>query len=415
MKARTWLAALMLLASGSAAAAPTVILLSWDGMRHDGPERADAPALARMLHEGARAERLVPVFPPNTFPAHVSLSTGTYPDRHGILDNRFFDRERGRYDRSDDPSWIEAEPLWVAAERQGVTAATYFWVGSGGDWRGIGARYRMTPFDSRVGEARKVEQILRWLDLPAAERPRLIMAWWHGADAAGHAHGPDDERVAEALREQALHLGRLLEGIDARGWRETTLLLVSDHGMTAVAGEIPLRAALEASGIEVRKAGSSALAHLFLADAADRARLEEHLRELDHATVVARESLSPTLRLDHPTRTGDLVVLPDPGYVFRDGPLLQRLRRRFQRLLGRATGMHGFSPDHPDMGGVFLAIGRGVPAGARLGAVRQIDVAPTVAGLLGIEPPRDAEGEPIAGIGDAPPRQSSIGSPMWSR
>jgi predicted AlkP superfamily pyrophosphatase or phosphodiesterase len=415
MSARTWLATLLLLAGAPASAAPTVILLSWDGMRHDGPERADAPALARMLREGARAERLVPVFPPNTFPAHVSLATGAHPDRHGILDNRFFDRERGHYDMSGDPGWIEAEPLWVAAERQGVPAAVYFWVGSEGDWRGVGARYRVAPFDSGVGEARKVDQILHWLDLPEPERPRLIMAWWHGADAVGHAHGPDDERVAEALREQARHLDRLFAGIDARGWRETTLLLVSDHGMTAVVGEIPLRAALADSGIEVRKAGSSALAHLFLADSAQSARLAQRLRELDHVRVIERASLPASLRLEHPTRTGDLVVLPDAGHVFRDGPLRRRLWRSFQRLLGRATGMHGFSPDHPDMGGVFLAMGRGVPAGARLGPVRQIDVAPTVARLLGIESPRDAEGTPIRGIGEAPPPQSSTGSPMWSR
>ena len=60
--------------------------------------------------------------------------------------------------------------------------------------------------------------------------------------------------------------------------------------------------------------------------------------------------------------------------------------------------MHGYAPEHPDMAGIFLAIGRGVPAGARLDAVRMIDVAPTVARLLGIEPPRSAEGRAIAAI-----------------
>ena len=50
------------------------------------------------------------------------------------------------------------------------------------------------------------------------------------------------------------------------------------------------------------------------------------------------------------------------------------------------------------MGGVLLAMGRGVPAGSRLPAVRMIDVAPTVARLLGIEPPLQAEGVPIEGL-----------------
>ncbi len=101
------IALVALLATGlatSAGAAPTVILLSWDGVRHDYPDRGQLPALARMMREGARAEKLLPVFPSSTFPGHVSLATGTYPDRHGIVDNRFIDRQRGRFEMENDAS-----------------------------------------------------------------------------------------------------------------------------------------------------------------------------------------------------------------------------------------------------------------------------------------------------------------------
>jgi hypothetical protein len=54
--------------------------------------------------------------------------------------------------------------------------------------------------------------------------------------------------------------------------------------------------------------------------------------------------------------------------------------------------MHGYAPEDADMQGIFLALGRGVPPGSHPDAVRMIDVAPTVAKLLGIAPPRDAEG-----------------------
>ena len=112
-----------------AQARPTVIVLSWDGVRHDYPERTRLPGLEAMEREGLRAGRLRPVFPSNTFPNHVALATGTHPDRHGIVDNRFFDRRRGVYDygKGEGDSWLEAEPLWAAAERQGVPAATFFW------------------------------------------------------------------------------------------------------------------------------------------------------------------------------------------------------------------------------------------------------------------------------------------------
>ena len=181
---------------------PIVIVLSWDGMRHDYLDRGELPALSRVATDGVRAARLTPVFPSSTFPGHVSMATGTYPDRHGIVDNVFIDSERGRYAYSGDASWIEAEPLWIAAERQGVPTATYFWVGSESDWQGQGTSYRMAPFDGGRPESVKVDQILDWLALPEAQRPRLIMSYWAGADRgrsrsrAGQRPGGDSDGVS---------------------------------------------------------------------------------------------------------------------------------------------------------------------------------------------------------------------------
>jgi len=154
-----------------AGAAPTVVLISMDGVRHDYLDRSGLPALGRMAAHGVRAESLVPVFPSSTFPNHVALATGAHTDRHGIVANRFLDAELGLFDYSNDASFIRAEPVWVTAERQGVKAASFFWVGSETDWNGTGATYRRAPFDSKISEERKVTQILAWLDLPAAERP----------------------------------------------------------------------------------------------------------------------------------------------------------------------------------------------------------------------------------------------------
>jgi predicted AlkP superfamily pyrophosphatase or phosphodiesterase len=191
-----------------------VIVLSWDGTRWDYPDRIELPALDRLAREGVRAERMIPVFPASTFPNHVSLATGTYVDRHGIVANRFRDTDRGTYSYSDDASWIEAEPVWVTAERQGVRAASFFWVGAQTDWNGVGATHRVTPFSSRTPESKKVDQILDWLDLPEPERPHLILSWWHGADSVGHRYGPDHARVARALTGQDAELERLLRGLD---------------------------------------------------------------------------------------------------------------------------------------------------------------------------------------------------------
>lgn len=382
-------------------AAPSVIVISWDGVRHDYPERADLPALARMAREGARAERLLPVFPSSTFPTHVSLATGARPERHGIIDNRFRDRERGIFDYENDASWMLAEPIWVSAERQGLRAAVYFWVGSETPWRGIAASHRMTPFDPGVSEATKVEQILAWLDLPPQERPRLILSWWHGADRSGHLHGPDHEAVTRALRAQDHQLGELLRGLDARSaWGSTTLLLVSDHGMTRISEPIRLEAKLETAGIRAETLRTSAVSHVFLEDPGEQARALSALASLEGARAYTRETLPDALRLGPASRVGDLVVIAEPPYAFRAGAL-----DAIARGLGKNLGAHGYDPRHPDMAGVFFAMGRGAEPGGRLGVVSALDVAPSIAALLDIEPPRHAEGRPIPALASVPTAQ----------
>jgi len=398
----TTLVAALLTSAVARADDPVVILLSLDGVRHDHPDRGRFPALQRMEQDGARAERMVPVFPSNTFPAHVSLATGTHPDRHGIVDNRFFDRRRGAYDREADASWIEAEPLWVAAERQGVPAAVYFWVGSETDWRGTGARFRMAPFDSGVDERAKVNRILAWLDLPAERRPRLVMSWWHGVDRVGHLKGAEHPDVLDALAQQCGHLETLLAALDARdAWSYTTLLVVSDHGMTPASDVVPVRESLEAAGLgDARLVTGTSVAHVFLDSGDDSARAEQALGGLEGVAIYSRSALPRGLRLGHPQRTGDLVLLVEPPRTFREPNAAQRLGFLGRGIFAWQPSLHGYSPGHPDMGAVFYAMGRGVPAGSRPGRVRMIDVAPTVARLLGIDPPRDAEGRPIPGLGE---------------
>jgi len=378
-----------------------VIVLSWDGTRWDYPDRTELPALDRVAREGVRAERMIPVFPASTFPNHVSLATGTYVDRHGIVANRFRDTERGRYSYSDDASWIEAEPVWVTAERQGVRAASFFWVGAQTDWNGVGATHRVTPFSSGTPESKKVDQILDWLDLPEPERPHLILSWWHGADSVGHRYGPDHARVARALAGQDAELARLLRGLDQReAWPHTTLLIVSDHGMAAVKGGVSVLPPLEARDIGARVVRGGGCGWITLDDPARLSEALQILNAVDGLSAYPSAELPAGLRAYHARRTGHITVISDPPRaVAKPLGLSARVYLAAKRLFGGATGMHGYPPDNPDMHAVFFAMGRGIPSDLSLGPVRTIDVAPTLTHLLGIAPPRHAEGTPIPGIG----------------
>ena len=362
---------------------PTVVLVSLDGTTWNALRAARLPVIERLEARGARA-RLTPVFPTNTFPNHVSLVTGVAPERHGIVNNAFHDPERGDYDKSDDPSWLLAEPLWSRLARAGLVSASYHWVGSEGDWRGHGPRH-WVPFDASTPELEKVERILAWLDLAdPAERPRLVTAWFHGADGAGHRHGPDAPEVAASLRAQEPALARLVAGLEARGGADfATLLVVSDHGMAKVERRVDLGARLRTAGVSAESYGAGGFASLWIEGGEDAIR-----RGIEAARRAGLEAHRPArapadLRVSHP-RFGDVIVLAPPGVA-----ITRSFAQRF------AAGMHGYRPGVPTMEGIFLAWGRGVATGRDLGTVSALDVAPTVLSLLGRPVPDEIEGRAL--------------------
>ena len=373
----------------SAFAAPTVVLISMDGTRPADLDATELPALSRMQRRGARAERMQPVFPANTFPNHVSLVTGVSPERHGIVNNVFIDPERGRFSYAGDPTWLEAEPLWSIVASHGVRSVSYYWVGSEGKWRSGRGPDDWRAFSSRTRESEKMDQILKWLALPEPERPQLITAWFHGADGAGHRHGPGADAVRKTLAQQDAQLARLFTALDVqKRWAETTVLVVSDHGMQAIEQTVNLHSAFVEAEVEAQVHGGGGFVTVTLADSDD---------DLDDALETARGlGLEAWARGKGPAglgsanpRFGDLVAMAPLGTAISKAGLLGRLQASFM------GGTHGYRPDAPSMGAIFLALGRGVAAGSAPGQVRALDVAPTVLSLLGLPVPDTMEGRPI--------------------
>ena len=381
--------------------AETVVLLSIDGMRWDYPARARAPALASMAAQGASAGSLVPPFPSSTFPSHATLATGVYPDRHGIVNNEFFDRVRGDFRRDDDPAWLLAEPLWVTAERQGVRTAIAHWVFSYAPWRGIAATHRM-PFSAETRDSEKIDRILDWLSLSGRDRPRLILAYLHGPDAVGHSEGPDAPAVLDRVLRTDRLVARLLKALD--GVPRSALVVVSDHGMAVVSRTLRTRGILGVG--EARRAravSTGAVSNIYCPDARACSAAEAALRRIEGLSLFQLDRLPEGLRYGVPSRTGDLVAIAPMGAYFVDGT----------KETPPARGMHGYRPELREMQGIFFARGAGVKAGARRDSLRAVDVAPFICRLLGIAPAPDIDGVApenlLAGTHPVPPPAS--GSP----
>ena len=122
-----------------------------------------------------------------------------------------------------------------------------------------------------------------------------------------------------------------------------------------------------------------AVAHIFL-QADDIEQAKDFLSKQEHLAVYTKKDLPDAFHLNHPSRTGDIVVTTAAPNMFSS--------------FGQPKGMHGYRPETPDMWGIFYALGAAVVP-RKIGPVHQVDIAPTIANILGIEMPDDTEGRAI--------------------
>jgi hypothetical protein len=159
--------------------------------------------------------------------------------------------------------------------------------------------------------------------------------------------------------------------------------------MTAVTESVEIHSVLEAAKLDVQITGGGAAQHVFLKNIADRQAVRDILHLQPQVMVFEGNDIPAPLAA--PNRTGDFVVTTRPPYTLsREDSLLSKAIAWISPLMGWSKGAHGYDPALPDMGGIFFALGNGVAKGRSLPDVHQLEVAPTVTRLLGIEPPTSA-------------------------
>ena len=372
---------------------PYVILISFDGFRPEYLQRLNLPSFERVWRNGVRSTGMVPVFPSKTFPNHYSIVTGMYAETHGIVSNHFWDPRRGaRYSYTDttasrDGSWYGGEPIWVTAQRQGVPAASYFWVGSDADIQGVRPAF-YKPYDGRVRNAARVDSVLSWLALPADRRPHMITLYFSDTDGAAHDHGPLSAELDSAAARVDSVLGRLLDGIDRLPIvGRVYLVLVSDHGMSETGPRwyAGLDTIIDMRGVRMPDAGTNANLHVDGGRARAIVLRDSINRRMRHGRAYLREEIPAHLHYRKDPRIGDLVVLMEDHYQVGTTNRPPRVN----------SANHGWDPRaSPMMAALFVARGPGIPAGREIGAFENVDIYPWLTELLGLKPAPGIDGKP---------------------
>lgn len=419
------LAALLALFVQAEARPEHVVIVSIDGLR---PEFYlgdwDAPALKSMAREGVHARRVQSVFPSSTYPAHISIVTGVRPVLHGIHANTLWGESGARREWYWWTRDIKARTLWQAAREKERKVAITYWpctVGADADWLvaeawdpdGVETVKRLQasstpglvmelalavglPTEKDIADRGTIDRFVTAAACYIFRRykPNLQLVHLTHVDEQQHKEGRDAPAVRAAVRRQDENLAQIRKAVEDSGLAAKTLLIVvGDHGFVDVAEQVNPNALLVEAGFAEVEEGKlkswRALAHshggsatIYVKDPADVPKVAKVLRRGESwegrklYTVLERAELDA---LGFNGRAA-LALDPEDGIGF-SGQLTGKLLEGTPRV----KGMHGQRPSRPKLHTGFVAEGAGVRKGAWVEEMRLIDVAPTVAKLLGLE------------------------------
>ncbi|WP_076918818.1 alkaline phosphatase family protein [Pseudoalteromonas sp. SK18] len=362
-----------------AAKEQTVVMISIDGLRWDYIEKHGAPNLKAMGEQGVRAQKMQPVYPSKTFPNHISVITGLLPVNHGIVDNKFCDKARNNECYSmgkgqKDSTWVRGTPLWNLVKMHGLKSAVYFWPESDARFNGMTPDYYFHY--SKQGDYQdRIDQIVQWLSLPQAQRPRFVASYFSLVDSMGHEFGPDAVQTRDAVHKLDALMGQLRTRLSKLA-QDINLVIVSDHGMAQVDPEQSIIVSSLPKDDNFITVNTGPRLLIYTKSDAQNADIDAYKARLQKAakgrySVLSSEQLNG-YHYNSGSRVGDIVVQTNAPAVFSNGTKAPYL------------GTHGYAYSD-DMAASFIATGPAFKQGMSIELVNNLDIYPVLAKVMGLK------------------------------
>jgi predicted AlkP superfamily pyrophosphatase or phosphodiesterase len=405
-----------------------VILITVDGgaaFYFDDP-KAPIPNLRKIAGEGVVAKGMKVSNPAVTWPNHTTLVTGVSPAKHSLLYNGLMvpnkkgglsrESERGKselvavptvYDFLHEKGFSTAAVNWPATQK----ATTLDFV--------LPDLHAPLPFTTpQLVKELTVEKILDdssdeaflnvatpkreqiWSDiadyLMRTHKPNLMLLHFLIADGMQHRFGPQSPEAYEALGLIDQYIGRLFDTLEKNGLREsTTILIGADHGFARFHKQVVATAILRKAGlletgdgktrVQIISEGGTAMVYLRSKNTkeADRRRVIELFKNQEGVEKIIEPKDFAKYGYPSPKKNpqmADLVLSAKDDYSFSS---LETGSETIVPARGDGAGSHGYLATNPKMNGMFIAAGREIAKGKKIGMIENIDVAPTIAYLLG--------------------------------
>lgn len=386
------------------------------------------PNLRKLAANGASATAMMVSNPSITWINHTTLVTGVNPRKHGVLFNGLLVRNGPTLPPKVEPWRDKAElvhvpTLYDAAFKAGLKTAQVDWVAILNSGT-ITREFLEIPKPGGVIEQEMVakglvstDELRGWMKgksidwkdeiwtragahLIEAHRPNLLLFHLLTTDASNHQYGPGTLASRAAFAFADAQLGKLIAAVERADLRDrTTFVVVTDHGFKKVNKVINTNVALRDAGL-VRMKGNEiescdayvvaegGMAFAYVTDPAKKAEILPRLKTIcagvEGVDEVVDGTDGPKYGMPTPTENqgmGDLILWAKPGFAFKDSAIGTSTLAEPTNYLGT----HGYRNSDPELDGIFIASGYGIKSGTVLDRVANIDVAPTLAELLGVK------------------------------
>jgi predicted AlkP superfamily pyrophosphatase or phosphodiesterase len=403
-----------------------VVVISLDGFPAyalDDP-KLPIPTLRRLIREGARA-RMTTVNPTVTWPNHTSMVTGVRAEEHGLLANGTIVQTGGWPPVKVEPmiekeKMVHVPTVYDAAFKAGLTTAQIDWVAISrartitwafNEWASPEGPVEQEMIRKGVVSASDIENFTKsnilfrdqiWTKAAAylirEHKPNLLLVHFLSLDSTHHQYGPGTLAATAAIAFLDSCVAQVTEAIRTSGMGDrATVIVVSDHGFRKFTKQVRPTVALAAAGLEksvyVLAEGGSAYVYFDPTQSAQLSpKVVKALDGVEGIDKVIGPAGFDALGLPQPNRDPQmyqLLLAAKDGYSFSGaagGPVTSEVLQQ--------AGSHGYLASDPEMDAIFIASGYGVRPGTQLDRIANIDVASTIAKLLGVALP-GAKGKPI--------------------
>lgn len=372
---------------------PYVILISFDGFRWDYTMRGITPNIQRMIDNGVYASSLRPAFPTKTFPNHLSIITGMYPENHGIISNNFRDPETmewynmGRDTAKVKSKWYKGEAFWETAERNGIISASYFWPGSDLNDKSRNPTY-YKKYDHDKPYRERIDTLFYWLQLSKEKRPHFISIYFHDTDSYGHDFGPDSPQINESIKRCDSLIEYLYSGLRKIGMSDSVNVIISsDHGMIEASNERTVNIDEILYGLDYFSSDHGPFMLIDPSDI-DSAEIVKRLQSnADHYSFYTKRTIPEYFHFNNNKYIPGIILIAEEGWY-----LAKERDMKYRSEYGD-KGEHGYDNNLINMHGVFIAEGPNFKSAYKTGTVWNIDIYPLLAKIFNVSPNPKIDGK----------------------